>query len=564
MPKDADFHPESVRQIDGPSAVLTTMILLRRVGTLVAMMGLGGALLATVAGTNNAADGKPAEVLADREATAFFNGPVAFFGVLLPAQEMQSLREDPRKTVPATVTFGTERYEGVGIHIKGSAGSRRGIDDNPALTLSFGKFKPGQTFHGLKKIHLNNSVQDASRLNEMIASEMYHQAGIATPRVTQAFVKLNRTDLGLYVVKEGFDKTWLRRNFEDPSGNLYDGGFLQDVDADLKRDEGSGPEDRKDLHALAEAAEKRDAEARRQALEPILDLDKFTTFCALQNLLCDWDGYVYNHNNYRVYHEPRSGRFSFVPHGMDQMFGDTGFPLNRGMSGLVARQVSEFPGQRERFYKRIGQLMTNVFTAEVVRLVVAGAEARLKPALAQRRADEGEQLLRSMHELRDRALARVDNARQQMASRPKPLKFDAAGVAVITGWTPRSDPGKSSSDVGTAPDGTPSLSLACLAEGGKPSWRRRLRLADGKYVFEARVRSEGLKARVEPKGTGIGLRITGRNRTNSLETSSDWTVLSEPFEAAGGTDYEFQVEMCADAGKLWIDQGSLRLRRIRE
>ena len=137
-------------------------------------------------------------------------------------------------------------------------------------------------------------------------------------------------------------------------------------------------------------------------------------------------------------------------------------------------------------------------------------------------------------------------------------------VAGVTGWTPRSDPGRSSTDAGTAPDGTPALSLKCLAEGATASWRRRLRLPEGKYVIEARVRSEGLKARVDAQGTGVGLRITGRKRTNSLESSSDWTVLSEPFEATAGREYEFQVEMRADAGTVWIDQGSLRLRRARE
>ena len=45
-----------------------------------------------------------------------------------------------------------------------------GFDDNPALTLSFGKFKEGQECFGLRKLHLNNSVQDRTRLDELIAS----------------------------------------------------------------------------------------------------------------------------------------------------------------------------------------------------------------------------------------------------------------------------------------------------------------------------------------------------------------------------------------------------------
>ena len=67
---------------------------------------------------------------------------------------------------------GGKTYENVGIHLKGAAGSFRGIDDRPALTLNFDKFQKGQDYHDLDKIHLNNSVQDPSYLNELICSEL--------------------------------------------------------------------------------------------------------------------------------------------------------------------------------------------------------------------------------------------------------------------------------------------------------------------------------------------------------------------------------------------------------
>src|ERR1043165_2116213 len=69
-----------------------------------------------------------------------------------------------RSNVLATVREGDAVYRNVTVHLKGGAGSFRSLDQKPAFTLNFDKFEEGQRFHGLKKIHLNNSVQDQSYL----------------------------------------------------------------------------------------------------------------------------------------------------------------------------------------------------------------------------------------------------------------------------------------------------------------------------------------------------------------------------------------------------------------
>jgi hypothetical protein len=67
----------------------------------------------------------------------------------------------------ATVRAGGQVWTNVAIHLKGAAGSFRPVDDLPALTLNFGKLQDGQTCEGHRKLHLNNSLQDASRLDEI-------------------------------------------------------------------------------------------------------------------------------------------------------------------------------------------------------------------------------------------------------------------------------------------------------------------------------------------------------------------------------------------------------------
>ena len=93
---------------------------------------------------------------------------------------------------------------------------------------------------------------------------------------------LNGRDVGLYVLKEGFDARFLGRHFPRSEGNLYDGGFAQDIDANLTKETGKGPDDRGDLYALALAAREPNAAKRWTEVGERLDIDSFVTFMALE------------------------------------------------------------------------------------------------------------------------------------------------------------------------------------------------------------------------------------------------------------------------------------------
>src|SRR5437667_1735124 len=148
----------------------------------------------------------------------------------IPREGMTSLRRNNgRSYVAGTVTEGAIMYTNVALHLKGGPGSFRPLNDKPALTLNFGHFAEGQKFHGLKKIHLNNSVQDQSYLSEKISRELFEAAGVPAPRAGNATVQLNGRDLGMYVLVEGIDKQFLRRYFKNTSGNVYDGHSGSDV-----------------------------------------------------------------------------------------------------------------------------------------------------------------------------------------------------------------------------------------------------------------------------------------------------------------------------------------------
>src|SRR5215213_699870 len=131
-------------------------------------LGVGGILISAVA----------VLAAADSSDAFFTNVPVSLLRITIPPDNIEGLRNNPRQYIRASVRAGTNVWNDVGVHIKGSIGSFRSIDGKPSLTLSFDKFSPQQRFHDLRKIHLNNSVEDASYMNELLGNEFFRWAGL--------------------------------------------------------------------------------------------------------------------------------------------------------------------------------------------------------------------------------------------------------------------------------------------------------------------------------------------------------------------------------------------------
>ncbi|MBY0525164.1 MAG: CotH kinase family protein [Gemmataceae bacterium] len=353
---------------------------------------------------------------------AFFKGSdIPQLSIELGEKDLATLKAEPRKYVRATLKEGDKVvYKDVGIHLKGAAGSFRGFDDKPGLTLNMDKYGVEQTFHGMDKFHLANSVQDPSYLSELICGEIYRAAGLPASRVGHAVVTLQGKRRGLYYIKEGYDRTFLDRFFQNHKGNFYDGGFLRDVDQPLQLVSGKDDvKDRADLKSLTTAAREPNAQQRFEKLEKILDMDKFITYLVLQTVTWDWDGYPMNRNNYRIYHDPKRDKLIFIPSGMDQMFANPGGPVVPGFQGMVAKAVMETPEGKKRYLARMAEIMQNVFKPDDLIKRLDELEQRVQPVLAGIDANAGRDYKNQVNRLRNAIKQRAASIDDQMKKLPK-------------------------------------------------------------------------------------------------------------------------------------------------
>jgi spore coat protein CotH len=354
---------------------------------------------------------KPAE-----ESDAFFKSDkVLNLEINLDKKELEALRSEPRKYVKATLKDGDKVYAKIGVHIKGAAGSFRGIDDKPGLTLNMNKFGEDKLFYGMDKFHLANSVQDPSYLSELICGEMFRAAGVPASRVSFAIVTINGRKRGMYYLKEGYDKYFLKRHFKNHQGNFYDGGFLREIDQPLQLLTGKDDvKDRADLKALLVAARENDAKKRFEKLEKVLDMDKFLSYLALEVVTWDWDGYPMNRNNYRIYHEPKLDKIIFLPSGMDQMFGNPGGPILPGFQGFVANAVVNTPEGRKRYFAKMAELQKTVFQPEPLIKRLDELQKRVQPALASVDKGAGQDYPNQVNRLREGIRQRYKSIEQQL------------------------------------------------------------------------------------------------------------------------------------------------------
>ena len=513
-------------------------------------------------------------------AEIFDNKTILPIRIEISSNELAVLRRNDRQDVRATVYEGSNVWREVGLHVKGAAGSRRGIDDKAALTLNFQKFTPGQRFHGLRKIHLNNSVQDGSFMCENICSELYRNAGVPTPRVTYATVELNGRKRGFYVVKEGFTKDLLGIYFKNKDGNLYDGGFLREITEQLKRDiDGDGDvRDWSDLKGLVKAAREPDLDLRFAEMSKVLDMDRFLTFMTLQIITWDWDGYVMKPNNYRVYHDPDTGKMVILPHGMDQMFWDVNhfvIPKPPVFNGLLARSVMETPEGPKLYRKRFGEVFTNVFQIEMLTNRVQELAALIRPELVKLSGEQaGKNYDGEAKRIRDLITAQHANFQRRLTEpEPKPITF-VSGVAKITNWAVPlrpPDPAKAIQDR-VEIDGRRTLHILTTNQmtNTVASWRANVYLGEGTYRFEAIAKCAGVvPAKNLKKGAGAGIRFsnspTATNRVDILSGDTPWQKLEYVLPAVKKDierEFELICELRATAGEVWFDVDSLRLVKV--
>ena len=511
------------------------------------------------------------------ETEAFFKkGTIPLIELKFDETSVESLRNEPRTYARVLIVVdGKELTNAAGAKLKGAAGSFQSFDERPGFTINLGKFDGKSRLHGMRKFHLNNAVQDPTLLSEWLASSILRESDVPATLVSHARLKVNERDLGVYVLKESFDEDFLRRNFRNAAGNLYDGGFCSDIDSELERDEGKDEgkdvgengETRADLRALAEACNDPDMKSRWKKLEQLVDVPAFIRFMALEAMLSHWDGYCYNSNNYRLYFEPGK-RARFIPHGMDQCFQDPGMSILDMPRALVAASVMKNPEWRSDYRREITRLLPE-FDPQRLMKRLEPVQKRLQESLRAYSNDAADLQSTEARALADRLVARAQNLLEQRnAPEPKPLVFKPGAAVVIRGFHGMSE--VEDANVEEVDENGAQWYRVTAGPSGRciAGFRRGVLLERGRYQFEALVRTDGVIALDALQdegapGTAAGIRTSGTPRGEGASGGGE-RVMKFEFEVTESTaDVELVLELRAKRGTAMWRADSITLTKLR-
>ena len=268
----------------------------------------------------------------------------------------------------AIVTVNGEVLVDVDIRKKGFLGSLSA--GRPSLKLNFDELKPGRRLYDLERMTLNNNLQDPSNTHTCMSYELFRKAGVPAPRCNFARVSVNGKDLGTYSHVESIKKHFLRRNFDNDAGNLYEAqiaDFGENLKENFQLKTNREINDRSDLSAVVSALSATD-ENLPGLLSQVVDLEAFILFWAMETVAGHWDGSTSNANNYFIYDNPDNGRFYYIPWGTDAAL-EQDSVLDPGTGPLyratqIPSRLYKIPEFKRKYDARVLELLGQLWNAE--------------------------------------------------------------------------------------------------------------------------------------------------------------------------------------------------------
>ncbi len=322
---------------------------------------------------------------ADPSAAVFSPDRILEVSIQMRPDDFEKLRRQTRSNEQITTTLRERRrprriftYFSASIRLAGKTLGRVGVrkkgfwgslsTEKPSLKIKFSKYVSNLRPFGLRRLTLNNALQDPAYIGQCLVYRLFTKSGLAAPRCNFARVRVNGKDLGLYVNVESIDRSSLARRFKTADGNLFEGnmsdlraGWMGSFVRKTNKRRGSSA----DLWRLASAVQRPEKDLLA-ALDKLLDLDAFYNYWALEALVAQTDSYPYNGNNFYLYDDPTSGRFYFIPWGADQVMPE--LPAGAGtvyaMSALLPVRLLAIDAARERYERTLRKLLAGVWNEQ--------------------------------------------------------------------------------------------------------------------------------------------------------------------------------------------------------
>ncbi|MDP4818563.1 MAG: CotH kinase family protein [Flavobacteriales bacterium] len=265
---------------------------------------------------------------------AFLQDEVASISITIDPDSLLAMYDNLGNSheFPASMVYtfssGFSAYSGVGVRFRGNTSLNA---QKKSFKIIVDKFVD-QKFYGLEELNLIANQNDPSLLRAKLCWDFFRNAGLPACRTSYIRVYVNGTYMGVYLNAEQIDNHFADKRFDDGTGNLWKclwGSDLtfQGTNPTLYTDDAYDLVENEFLFNYSELAQfinvlnNTPLSSLPCELEKVFNVHDYLKIMAADILLGNWDNYIFNKNNFYLYHNERTGKLEYIPYDLDNTLG---------------------------------------------------------------------------------------------------------------------------------------------------------------------------------------------------------------------------------------------------
>lgn len=257
-----------------------------------------------------------------------------------------------------------DELDNIGFRLRGNTSRQSG---KKSFKVSVNSFESGRTFYGLQKLNFNGEHNDPTIMRSKLCWDMYRKAGIVGSRSNHIQLYINDEYYGLYINVEHIDDIFVESHYGG-EGNLYKCLYPADLhyrgdDPDLYKEAESwgakaydlktnqSANDYSDIAHFVDVLNNTSAQDFQCELESVFEVDDYLRVVAMDILTSNWDGAIFNKNNFYLYNNPATGKFHYIPYDLDNTLGIDWFNIDWAQTNIY--QWSSLTNEYRPIYEKI-------------------------------------------------------------------------------------------------------------------------------------------------------------------------------------------------------------------
>jgi spore coat protein H len=284
-----------------------------------------------------------------------------------------------------TYSSGFSGYSHVGIRFRGNTSLNA---QKKSFKIILDKFVD-QNFYGMEELNLIANQNDPSLLRAKLCWDFFRNAGLPACRTSHVRVYINGTYAGLYLNVEQIDNHFADIRFDDGTGNLWKclwGSDLmfQGSSPTLYTDDAYDLVENEFLFNYSELAQfinvlnNTPLSSLPCELEKVFNVHDYLKIMAADILLGNWDNYIFNKNNFYLYHNEKTGKLEYIPYDLDNTLGIDWVNVDWAQRNLYTWTTSsnrplftrllQIPAYRNEFSNYVNEFVATTFNANAIEL----------------------------------------------------------------------------------------------------------------------------------------------------------------------------------------------------